>query len=139
MELTNPVEPRYRLFEKFYPIISNIEITTQKRRIGFTNQSGTGDFPDSALYFRDIQGQSKGLFSPLRNIYSYSFSVDPTLKAPGGSSNMNIMDSKEKYVLTNNLINTSAVLSNVYDMHVYNVGYTILDFDHGQCKMAYLT
>lgn len=136
---TNPYEngfsePYYSFEESEFQLLSKIFISSPDRDIQFL-QSPVGSFsPESAVFFRNVQSQSKGLNIPMRNIYSYSFENDPNDNRETGAMNTSISTKQKKYTLNLSFIETNKILSNTYQLHVYNVCYINLGFQDGFLK-----
>jgi len=84
-------------------------------------------------YFKYVVPFSSRLSRPLRNIYTYAFSMNPINVEPSGSldfsqlqSNRTVLEVKMKEGLTSN-----------YNLHLYYVGYQTFEFENGFMTRAY--
>jgi hypothetical protein len=84
-------------------------------------------------FFKYIVPFNSRLSRPTRNIYTYTFSMNPINVEPSGSldfgqlqSNKTLLDIKLKSGLTK-----------VYTLHIYYVGYQTFVFDQGFMSLAY--
>ena len=127
-------EPYYSFEESEFQMLSKVFISSPDRDIQFL-QSPAGSFsPESAVFFRNVQSQSKGVNIPMRNIYSYSFENDPNDNRETGSVNTTIKSKKKTYTINLSFIETNKILSNTYQLHVYNICYMNLGFQDGFLK-----
>jgi hypothetical protein len=85
------------------------------------------------MFFKYIVPFNSRLSRPTRNIYTYTFSMNPINVEPSGSldfgqlqSNKTLLDIKLKSGLTK-----------VYTLHIYYVGYQTFVFDQGFMSLAY--
>lgn len=127
-------EPYYSFEESDFPLLSKISITTSQRDIQFLQSPITAFSPESSIFFRNIQSQIKGLNTPTRNIYSYFFEQHPLEDYVSGGVNTSINKKTDTYTLTVDFLDTTKILSNTYQLHVYNVGYMSLSFEDGFLK-----
>jgi len=127
-------EPYYSFQESEFQMLSKVYISTQERDIQFLQSPASSFSPESAVFFRNVQSQSKGINIPMRNIYSYSFENDPTDNTSSGSVNTSISKKEKTYTLHISFIETNKILSNTYQLHVYNVCYMDLKFQDGFLK-----
>ena len=123
------IEPYYGFNEDNFPLCAQIELLSDKTdlKLLYTG-SDAKTIPSTSVFFRDILSQSKGLYRPVKNIFTYSFEESPLSPTENGSAK----DSISNYKLFNVLINNDEVLSNVYDINIYNVCYTTLNFEGGE-------
>lgn len=136
---TNPYEngfsePYYNFEESEFQLLSKIFISTPDRDIQFLQSAASSFSPESGVFFRNVQSQTKGLNIPRRNIYSYSFENDPNDNYKTGGVNTSIASKSKTFVLNISFIETPKILSNTYQLHIYNVCYMDLSFQDGFLK-----
>lgn len=136
---TNPYEngfsePYYLFEEQEFQLLSKISILNPDRDVQFLQSPVSSFSPESAVFFRNVQSQTNGLNIPQRNIYSYSFENDPLDNYKTGGVNTSIYKKQKTYTLSLSFIETSKILSNTYQLHVYNVCYMDLSFQNGFLK-----
>jgi hypothetical protein len=119
--------PEYSVTNEFYnPVMKSAKI--------YVNGQDIPNIQDSDhKYFKYVVPFSSRLSRPLRNIYTYAFSMNPINVEPSGSldfsqlqSNRTVLDVKLKEGLTNN-----------YNLHLYYVGYQTFVFENGFMRLAY--
>ena len=88
-----------------------------------------------ANYFKYAQSLIHRFSSPIRNIYSYSFAINPRNSTPTGSLNFSVMDSS-KTLLTGNIKRSAS--SNSYNLNMMYLGYTVLKYENGFCQLSFL-
>lgn len=93
-------------------------------QIGF---QGSDNSRVGAGYYKYTQSFQHHLEPPTRNIYTYSFSIDPRNPTPTGALNFAVMDSS-KTVMD---IKMSDAARNSYKMHLYYLGYKFLRYENG--------
>jgi hypothetical protein len=70
---------------------------------------------------------------PIRNIYTYAFSMNPINVEPSGSLDFSRLRSSN----TKLLVNLKKNLTKVYTLHIYYVGYQTFVFENGFMSLAY--
>jgi hypothetical protein len=75
----------------------------------------------------------KRLSRPIRNIYTYSFSMNPMNVEPSGSLDFSNIQSDK----TNIDIQLESNLTDTYTLHMYYTGYQTFMFENGFMKVAY--
>ena len=99
------------------------------KQLGFLGSSNTG-----ANYYKFVQTYNHGLSTPQRNIYTYSFSLNPKDPTPSGSLDFSILNSS-KTLLTGDVLSNAT--SNAYNLHLYYVGYKVVGFDRGYANLLF--
>lgn len=84
------------------------------------------------VFYKYLQPFQKRLSRPIRNIYTYSFSMNPVNVDPSGSLAFDQLQS-DKTVLDCKL---QPGISNTYSLHMYYTGYQTFDFDKGFMSLA---
>ena len=84
----------------------------------------------NSLYFRTIQPHENNLMVPKKNIYMYSFSLDPLKHQPTGTCNFSKLDSAQlEFEGEQNYAN--------YDINIYAQNYNILRIMEGMGGLLY--
>ena len=94
----------------------------------FTNTTGSS-------YYKYVVTDTHGYTAPNRNIYTYSFSLNPKEPSPSGSLDFSVMNSSKDYV--NGHILESAT-SNSYNINTHYIGYIILKYENGFCNLLFM-
>ena len=122
------VEPYYGFNERNFPVCSQIDLLYSKNDVRLLYAgSDSAVIPSTSVFFRDIASQTRGLYTPTKNIFSYCFDDEPRSPDVGGSYTTNLSD----YKIYNVLINTDEVISNVYDVHIFTISSFDLQFENG--------
>jgi len=87
-------------------------------------------------YFKYIVPFTNRLSRPERNIYTYSFSMNPVNVEPSGSLDFSQLQSS-KTVLDIKLKSAALTSDRVYSLHAYYVGYQTFSFENGFMSLAY--
>lgn len=122
--------------EYLYQILSDARIyingKSQAGFLGSNNPPFTG--ANGANYFRYVVPSTHGFTTPFRNIYTYSFSLNPREPSPSGALDFSIMDSSKTYV--NGHIQEVAT-SNTYNVNTLYIGYIFLQYENDFCSLLY--
>tara|TARA_B110000858_G_scaffold76938_1_gene89161 strand:+ start:275 stop:1720 length:1446 start_codon:yes stop_codon:yes gene_type:complete len=122
------IEPYYGFNERNFPICSKIELLYSKTDLKLLYAGSESDIiPSTSVFFRDITSQTKGLYTPSKNIFSYCFEDTPMSPDMNGSFTESLSD----YKIFNTLIDTETVKSNVYDIHIFTLSSFELNFKDG--------
>jgi len=118
----------YGYNEYDFPVCSQMQLlhTTNDVKLLYSG-SDNPNIPSTSVFFRDILSQTKGLYRPAKNIFSYAFEEDPLSSEESGSSVKDL----SKYTLSLKLINSTEVTTNVFDLYVYTASYMSLNFESG--------
>ena len=84
-------------------------------------------------YFKYIVPYNTRLSRPNRNIYTYAFSMNPINVEPSGSLDFSKLNS-DRTLLE---IQLKPGLTDVYNLHLYYVGYQTYEFNNGFMSLAY--
>ena len=87
----------------------------------------------SHAYYKYVVPQAHRLSRPIRNIYTYSFSMNPINVEPSGSLDFGELKS-DRTLIEANLV---PGLDKVYTLNMYYVGYQTFLFENGFMKLAY--
>lgn len=122
------IEPYYGFNEVNFPICSKIELLYSKNDLKLLYAgSEVNTIPSTSVFFRSISSQSKGLFTPEKNIFSYSFDEHPRSSEPSETYTTNLGE----YKLFTTLIDNDTVKSNVFDLHIFTYSSFDLQFQDG--------
>lgn len=122
--------------EYLYQILSDA-------RVYINGQSQTGFFGKNdspfvgttgANYYRYVIPSTHGFTTPYRNIYTYSFSLNPREPSPSGALDFSIMDSSKTYI--NGHIQDVAT-SNTYNVSTLYIGYIFLQYENDFCSLLF--
>ena len=84
-------------------------------------------------YYKYLVPYHKRLSRPIRNIYTYSFSINPINVNPSGSLDFSEIQSEK----TNIEIKLDDRLSSVYTLYIYYTGYQTFQFNRGFMSLVY--
>lgn len=117
----------YSVINSFFePVMESAKI--------FVNGQDIPNMPvASHAYFKYVIPLNSRLSRPVRNIYTYAFSMNPINVEPSGSLDFGQLQSS-KTVLDVKLVNG---LERTYTLHIYYVGYQTFVFDNGFMSLAY--
>jgi len=85
------------------------------------------------LFYKYLIPFQKRLSRPIRNIYTYSFSMNPMNVEPSGSLDFSNIQSEK----TNIEITLESSLTDTYTLHMYYTGYRTFIFKDGFMSIAY--
>jgi hypothetical protein len=88
-------------------------------------------------YYKYLMPFHKRLSRPTRNIYTYSFSMNPVNVEPSGSLDFSQIQSDKTNIelkLDTSLVN---IETDTYTLHMYYTGYQTFSFDRGFMSVAY--
>jgi hypothetical protein len=86
-------------------------------------------------YYKYVVPNTHGYSAPFRNIYTYSFSLNPREPSPSGALDFSVMESSKTYV--NGHILDSAT-SNTYNISTHFLGYIILRYENDFCNLLFM-
>jgi hypothetical protein len=125
---TGYVEPYYGFREVNFPICSQIELLYSKNDIRLLySESDNLTIPSTSVFFRNISSQSRGLATPDKNIFSYTWDENPMNPQPAETETDNLSD----YKLLTTLIDSDAVRDELYDLHIFGMYSFKLLFENG--------
>lgn len=84
-------------------------------------------------FYKYLIPHQKRLSRPIRNIYTYSFSMNPMNVEPSGSLDFSNIQSEK----TNIEIQLEPYLTDTYTLHMYYTGYQTFKFENGFMRLAY--
>lgn len=114
----------------FIDVIDNAKITLNNVDILSTFKG--------SLYYSFKQPMEHGLSVPAKNIYLYSFGLNPKEYNAGGYINFSKLNSQTTKLQLTFLSAYSAQITQGYNLNLFYYGYTILEFQGGFARLPYL-
>jgi hypothetical protein len=96
--------------------------------VDLPNISSTTD-----AYYKYLVPYHRRLSRPIRNIYTYSFSLNPVNVNPSGSLDFSEIQSEK----TGIEIKLDENLDSTYRLYIYYTGYQTFEFENGFMKLVY--
>lgn len=113
-------------FTFFNPVMKNAKFFIQG--VDLPNISSTTD-----SYYKYMVPYQKRLSKPVRNIYTYSFAINPINVSPSGSLDFSDIQSER----TTLEVNLQPGLNDVYTLYIYYTGYQTFTFENGFMSLVY--
>lgn len=113
-------------FSFFNPVMKKAKFFIQG--VDLPNISSTTDG-----YYKYMVPYQKRLSRPVRNIYTYSFSINPINVNPSGSLDFSEIRSEKTKIE----LNLDPGLTDVYTLYIYYTGYQTFKFDKGFMSLVY--
>jgi hypothetical protein len=88
-------------------------------------------------YFKYLVPFQKRLARPYRNIYTYSFSMNPINVEPSGNLDFSQIQSEKTLIEVKMDTNEVDIVSNTFSLNMYYTGYQTFVFDKGFMSLAY--
>lgn len=104
-------------------------------RLGFIGTSDRSR-PTGANYFKHVQPYQHGLTTPLRNIYTYSFALQPKNPQPTGSVDFSSLTSS-KTTLDGSLLDNAENDFKNYNMHLYYTGFKFMVYENNRAGLLF--
>lgn len=105
------------------------------KQLGFFSQRRPFTDVTGASYYKYVQSYIHGYNAPERNVYTYSFSLNPRDPEPSGSLDFSVMDTSK--TLVEGHIHEDAT-SNSYNVNMFYLGYTVLSYQDDFCHLVFL-
>ena len=124
-----------------YPVMSDAKLVLNGHdTLGFLDTSLRNSI-HTANYYKYVQPLQHSLLAPSRNIYTYSFSLNPKDTVPTGFLNFSIIESSKSFieVYIINIERLKKDPTRVFNMHLYLLGYQALVFENGFMGIKYST
>jgi len=127
-ETNNPVISETQLY------LSGVQLTGLSLPVSVQNRK------DGSYYFKFIHPLAHFLSSPSRNIYTYSFCLDPADPQPSGSLDFSQMDARSTFITSSlySLTNQSK-FSNSYSMYIFYTCFNKLTYNNGLVSLDSVT
>ena len=84
-------------------------------------------------YYKYMIPYQKRLSKPVRNIYTYSFAINPINVSPSGSLDFSDIQSER----TTLEVTLQPDLTDVYTLYIYYTGYQTFNFENGFMSLVY--
>ena len=105
------------------------------KQLGFFSQRRPFDDVTGASYYKYVQSYIHKYNAPERNVYTYSFSLNPRDPEPSGSLDFSVMDTSK--TLIEGHIHPDAT-SNSYNVNMFYLGYIVLSYQDDFCHLVFL-
>lgn len=125
--------------ENLYPIMAEASIQINgAQMLSFTGMSSVRkDWRGfGSDYYKYVESYKSDFRTPEKNIYTYSFSLDPRKMYPSGSLNFGALDS-QKTLIDGSLL--QGVAANTYVMETYYIETRFLKYENGFCSLFFST
>jgi hypothetical protein len=106
-------------------------------KIVLNNMDITSTFQGS-LYYAFKQPMEHHLSVPAKNIYMYSFGLNPKEYNAGGYINFSKLDSQTTTLKLVFVQQYATQVSQGYNLYLFYYGYTILEFENGSARMPFM-
>jgi hypothetical protein len=113
-------------FTFFNPVMKSAKFFIQG--VDLPNISSTTD-----SYYKYMIPYQKRLSKPVRNIYTYSFAINPVNVSPSGSLDFSDIQSER----TTLEVTLQPDLTDVYTLYIYYTGYQTFNFENGFMSLVY--
>ena len=127
--------------QKLYPVMSDASLFINgQSTLGFLETTSSNSI-HTANYYKYIQTLSHKLSSPVRNIYTYSFALNPKDPSPTGSLNFSTVESSKSFIRASiiNIPRFESDQTRTFNMNLYFLGYQTLVFENGFMSLKYAT
>jgi hypothetical protein len=119
--------------QALYPVLSDAKFFMNgQSQLGFL-EDGAQDRPQTSYYFKYVEAMSANLSSPTRNVYTYSFALDPMHEPLTGAMDFSQLIADKTFIDTSILTSAN---KNTYIMHMYYTGLVTLTFSGGFMKVS---
>lgn len=106
-------------------------------KVVLNNMDITSTFQGS-LYYAFKQPMEHNLAVPAKNIYMYSFGLNPKEYNAGGYINFSKLDSQTTTLKLVFVQQYATQVSQGYNLYLFYYGYTILEFENGSARMPFM-
>lgn len=106
-------------------------------KIVLNNMDITSTFQGS-LYYAFKQPMEHNLSVPAKNIYMYSFGLNPKEYNAGGYINFSKLDSQTTTLKLVFVQQYATQVSQGYNLYLFYYGYTILEFENGSARLPFM-
>lgn len=122
--------------EYLYEVLSDASIYTNgEKQLGFFESGGQPyTTTTGANYYKYVQSYIHGFTVPRRNIYNYSFSLNPREPSPSGSLDFSVMNSSKTFV-EGRILETAT--SNSYNISTFFIGYMVIEYNNDSCGLLF--
>jgi hypothetical protein len=114
-----------------YPILSDAKFFMNgESQLGFLEDSVQNN-PQTSYYYKYLQPTTAGYSTPERNVYTYTFSLEPLATPISGSMDFSKMVADKTFIDSSIMASAS---SNSFNMHMFYIGLVTLEFSGGFLK-----
>jgi len=114
----------------FYPLMSEASFFINGNKL--PNVSKTDH-----SYYKYLIPFQKRLSRPIRNIYTYSFSINPVNVEPSGNLDFSAIQSEKTNIEVKMDTSVIDINTETFSLHMYYTGYQTFVFDKGFMSIAY--
>ena len=118
-ETNNPVVSETLLY------LNGVQLTLLSKPVTVTNRI------DGSYYFKFTQPLSHSLSTPNRNIYTYSFCINPADPQPSGALDFSRMDSRSTFINSSLFSLTGAKTGATWNMYIFYTGFNVVTYKNG--------
>jgi len=116
--------------EQYNPIISDAKIFLNGEQIlGFVENANDRTKNDTSNFHKLVQSQKSYLSTPIRNIYTYTFALNPKEPSPTGALDFSSIESQKSFIQCSFMENISE--SDNFDFYIFFTGYNVIKFANG--------
>jgi hypothetical protein len=127
-ETNNPVISETQMY------LSGVQLTGLSLPVNVQNRK------DGSYYFKFIHPLAHFLSSPSRNIYTYSFCLNPADPQPSGSLDFSQMDARSTFITSSLYSLTSqSRFSNSFSMYIFYTSFNTLTYNNGLVSLDSVT
>jgi hypothetical protein len=118
--------------QALYPVLSDAKFFINgQSQLGFLEDSAQNRV-DTSYYFKYVEAMSSNLSCPTRNVYTYSFALDPMNDLLSGSVDFSQLVADKTFIDTSILASANEY---EYTMHMFYTGLVTLEFSNGFMKI----
>lgn len=115
-------------------IMSNASFFLGGQQIGFQENVNDNTKVIGHGYYKFLQTFDHHLQPPIRNIYTYSFSISPSNPSPTGAVDFTALTTNNS-ILQGNIYDKA--MSNTYNQHLFYTGYKVLKYENGFASLVF--
>ncbi len=119
--------------EQNYPVVAETFFYLNGRQqLGLSRETSSSTRKDGSYYYKFLQPMAYDLNIPRRNIYMYSYCLNPKEPAPTGSVDFSKMSAQTSKLTGSIYLDPNYTLQNApYNMYVYYQGYQRIRYENG--------
>ena len=119
------------------PIISDAKIYLNGDQIlGFVEDIQNRTKTDSHNFYKFLQSQKNNLSTPKKNIYTFSFALNPKESSPTGALDFSTIESEKSFIQCSFMDTVST--SDDFTFYIFFTGYQVVNFANGFLAPKYL-
>jgi hypothetical protein len=125
-ETNNPIISETQLY------LNGVQLTGLSLPVNIQNRK------DGSYYFKFMHPLAHSLSSPSRNIYTYSFCLNPADPQPSGSLDFSQMDSRSTFITSSLYSLTSqSQFSNSFSMYIFYTCFNTITYSNGLVSLSF--